>query len=181
METGPWFTDNTKSFNLLCLCWWWGGQESKRKTETHQLYFFLFYTFLFLNVSLVLKPTPVFSLCCMIEEQLYPSPKAGPFPDPCFYVSVVSQVACTVLEHLLNQLIMLAKMNQGWKVKKKNLAAQNNRSVTAQTSHFPDQWARYFVNQVLGMVSIRSVAGLLSEIIFFPVASYCKIAVKNIK
>lgn len=79
------------------------GQESKRKMETHQLYFvFLFYTFLFLNVSLVLKQTPVFSLCCMVKGQFHPSPKAAPFPDPCFCVSVVSQVSCTALEHLLN-------------------------------------------------------------------------------
>lgn len=79
-----------------------GGRKEKGRWKPISCIFSFFYTFLFLNVSPVLKQTPVFSLCCMMEGQLNPSPKAAPFPDPCFYVSIVSQITCTVLEHLLN-------------------------------------------------------------------------------
>lgn len=117
---GKWHDD----FKLDSRCWWRlgpdslttpslsiyylsvggeGGRKAKGRRKPISCIFPTFFlTLLFLNVSLLVKQTPDFSLRCTMEQQLHPSPKAAPYRDPCFCDSVVSQVNSTVSGHLLN-------------------------------------------------------------------------------
>lgn len=160
-----------------------GGQESKRKIKTHQLYFFLFPPFFFLKFPLSWSRHLLFHSAAWWRDNSIQAPKQLLFLTLAFMYLLSHRWLALPWNIFLITLIVLAKMHQLWKGKKRNLTAQNNRSGTAQTSHFPDQWSRYFVNQVLGMASSNPFSSwvVVWNDFFSPAASYFKITVKKMK